>query len=332
MNYLRHSGRCKKLLHMRDTTTGDYVFSNSEFATFKDCRRKWWLAYHRGLEPRRIKAHTARDTGTLVHEALRRYYRNNEDASGAMEYLASQRAVDLAYATPHDLAKIHASHDLAHLIVEGYFEWLAATGADAYLVVKAVETAINIPGDIAGTTLTGKIDLQVHDNRNGHLYVLDHKTVGSFHDVEAILHLNEQGPLYVTLQRRGLPDAPALTGAVWNMLRKVKRGPKARPPFYARKELVITDAEIDRFWQQIHGQMQDILRVEDALRNGADHNTVAYPSPGPDCQWKCPFFAVCGLFNDPTLHVEDVIDANYTVGNPMARYDDSNVEGTVTSE
>jgi RecB family exonuclease len=316
---------------VRDNKSGHYVVSNSEMQTFKDCRRKWWLGYHRGLEPIQTQAHVARDTGTLTHEALRRYYRDDQNVDAALEYLRAQRAIDLEFGTYSDQTKIHDSHDLAQLIVEGYFEWLIGTGADARLRVEAVETAITIPADIPGVDLTGKIDLQATDGVTGQLLTVDHKTVQGFAATQVILHLNEQAPLYVTLQRRGLPDSPSLTGAMWNMLRKTKRTAKSKPPYYARTTLILTDAQLERFWQQIHGQIVEILRVEDALNNGADHNVVAYPTPSGDCNWKCPFFAVCGLFNDPTYDSEFVLDSNYTVGNPMARYDDTNLEGSVSA-
>jgi hypothetical protein len=316
---------------MRDESSGLYVFSNSEMQTFKECRRKWWLSYHRKLEPIRTKPHVARDTGTLVHEALRRYYRNNCDSTAAIAYLRLERATNLQEATENDAAKIHESHDLAWLIIEGYFEWLEATGADARLRVEAIETAITIDGDIPGTKLTGKIDEQVFDQWSGHRLVIDHKTVQNFGDVQTMLHLNEQGPLYVTLQRKGLKDNPPLTGALWNMLRKVKRTARSKPPFYARSELILTDSQLEQFWQQLHGQMVEILRVEDQLNNGAPHHVVAYPTPSGTCSWKCPFFAVCGLFNDPAYDAEFVLESNYVIGNPLKRYDEDNLEGATIS-
>jgi hypothetical protein len=35
--------------------SGAYRVSNSEIQTFKDCRRKWWLAYDRKLKPKNVR-------------------------------------------------------------------------------------------------------------------------------------------------------------------------------------------------------------------------------------------------------------------------------------
>ena len=314
---------------MRSDDGSTYVISNSEMQSFKDCRRKWFLGYHRKLEPTVTRAHGARDTGTLVHETLRRYYRNSQDGAGALAWLDAQRHLDVNDAVVSDAPLVHSSFDLARTIIEGYYEWLESTGVDARLDVEAVETAITIPADISGVVLTGKIDLRVYDQTKGKLFVLDHKTVQGFAEAQKTLHLNEQAPLYSWLQRKGLPNAPPLHGVLWNMLRKVKRSAKSKPPYFARTELLLTETGLNRFWVQLHGQIEEILRVEDALNNGADHNRVAYPTPSPDCSWKCEFFAVCGLMNDPTYDSEFVIGANFSIGNPLKRYEDvEGVDGT----
>lgn len=315
---------------MRSEDGSIYIVSNSEAQAFKKCKRKWYLTYHRKLEPIITRAHGARDTGTLVHETLRRYYRNNQDETGAISWLDAQRHLDVDAAVVSDIPMIHASFDLARSIVEGYYDWLSATGADARLIVEAVETSITIPSDVPGVVLTGKLDLQVFDAGKNKRFVLDHKSVAGFSEAQKILHLNEQGPLYSWLQRKGLPDAPPLHGVLWNMLKKTKRGPKSKPPYYARTEILMTETSLDRFWVQMRGQILDMLAVEDALNNGADHNLVAYPTPSQDCTWSCPMYSVCGLMNDPAYDSEYVIAANFSIGNPLKRYDNDMIEGEIT--
>ena len=53
--------------------------SNSELATFKECRRKWWLNYYRGLTPKNVPMHGPLALGTRIHYALEMYYTDHSD-------------------------------------------------------------------------------------------------------------------------------------------------------------------------------------------------------------------------------------------------------------
>ena len=60
------------------TNDGLRLISNSEIQTYKDCKRKWWLTYHRGLvEPTPRVGPLA--IGTRIHLALAAYYDPNSD-------------------------------------------------------------------------------------------------------------------------------------------------------------------------------------------------------------------------------------------------------------
>lgn len=159
----------------------------------------------------------------------------------------------------------------------------------------------------------------------GHHYITDdykvtHNTVQGFSDIISMLPMNEQSRHYAVIQRRNNPDRP-IQGSIWNMLRKVKRSNRSKPPYFLRHEIEWSDAQLGIFWRRLHGEITELLRLEAMLNDGADHHAVAYPSPSTDCSWRCPFYAVCPHMDDPRTDSEMLIDVMYVQWNPLERYE-----------
>lgn len=297
-------------------------FTNSEMSTYKDCKRKWYLGNYRKLSKRSHWLSPPLSVGTLVHEAVRVFYRNNGDTELALKWLDRQKQKEVDLALVADKKQVHENHELARTVFEGYAWWLENTGADHRLTIEAVEKAFDVAGPVDGTRLLGKIDMLARDNVTDEVVLLDHKTLDAFARTVQTLNLNEQGPFYALIRSIAEPEAKPVTKIIWNMMRKVKRGPKSKPPYYARKEIYITKPMLSRLWDQIYGQIRDIHETEARLDAGEDHNIVAYPHPTQDCHWKCPFFGVCGLMNDPSSHFEDILDNAFEITDPLQRYQD----------
>ena len=109
-------------------------------------------------------------------------------------------------------------------------------------------------------------------------------------------------------------------GALYNMLRRVKRSARAKPPFYDRIEVRHNGYEIDAYRTRAMAVIREIIRARRALDNGGNHLEVAYPSPNPSCRCDCDFFAVCNLLDDGSRGVNDMINALYRTTNPLERY------------
>lgn len=294
-----------------------YSFSHSEMETFKDCRRRWFLHYYLKLRRKHEPRAVARDTGVLVHEALEAFYKlggfDNEIATErAMELLMHARDTDMLNVRPDERDKVVETHALAELITEGYFEWLAETGADTLYTDFASEDEVIVPGPIEGTQLLGRLDLTARHVQSGDLVVMDTKVVGSIDDVIKGLAINEQGPLYAILRKVSDPEPDRGFRVVWNMLKRNKRTARANPPFYQRYELAVNDDQLRQFYVQLQGQMEDMLRTEARLKAGESHVLVAYPHPTKDCSWKCPYVALCSQMNDPRSDAEWTINQYYT--------------------
>jgi hypothetical protein len=159
--------------------------------------------------------------------------------------------------------------------------------------------------------LQGKIDMRVRRKIDGARMIRDFKTVGgSFADFGAMSHMNEQVKTYMLLDEvQEGQEGERTDGAIFTMLRKVKRGAYAKPPFYDQIEVRHNRFTLRAFLEQLEGVLSDMLDVREALDNGESHFRHAYPKPSRDCKWKCQFFAICPLFDDGSAAEAALSDA-----------------------
>lgn len=312
--------------------------SNSEVQTFKHCRRRWWLGWYRGLRLR-FQAPGALSLGNAVHRSLAAYYVPPEqqavDPREALERVIAEDEAALinalgqhdAQAASEIMIGFKKDADLARAMIEGYLQWIAETGADQGYIVDAPEqqlsVRIELPGDSKDVLLIGTLDLRLRREHDGVRLFLDHKTTGSFERLVRLLIWDEQMKHYHLLEEKSRDDGdPRVEGALYNMLRKVKRSVQAKPPFYQRVEVRHNPYEIASFEKRIIGEALNIQHVERCLDHGVDHQQVAYPTPSERCLWGCEFKAVCPMFDDNS-RAEDFIANHYVQINPLDRYDDT---------
>ena len=295
--------------------------SNSEIQCFKQCRRKWWLAYYRKLRPAREKRSGALVLGTNVHEALGSFYEPDpRDPVALIKRIYAMEREKAVEAEDFDaLASINKDADLALAMIEGYVEWVAESGIDDDIEVISVEEEIAVDIEDLPVTLIGKLDTRVRLRSSGALLSIDHKTCASIPDLISQLQLLEQPIMYQLLERLNSPDEHVI-GGMFNMLRKVKRTAAAKPPFYHRESIYHSDVELRNFYLRLHGTLVQMLQLEKALDDGESPMHVAYPTPHNDCSWKCEFRAVCPMFDDGS-HAEGVIASAFKVHNPYQRYE-----------
>lgn len=304
--------------------------ANSTAATFKDCRRRWWLGFYRGLRPRIESPVGARAIGDRVHRALELWYAppgtGKIDPRDAIEQLIvadwsalvkASGSEGVSWST-QELFKKDA--DLQRAMVEGYVKWLAETGADAEYEVVSPEAYLeaDLP-ELGDVKIIAKIDVRVRRTTDGARLWLEHKTVGSFQQKLATINLDEQ-VLHQTLVERLQPDGePRVVGVLYNMLKRSRRGTTAKPPFYDRVEVHHNDHEIESYRRRVVATIKDMRAVRAALDAGADHRDVAYPRPSGDCAWKCPFVQVCPMLDDGS-RVESALGAYFEQGDPYSYY------------
>jgi hypothetical protein len=321
---------------------GTYRISNGENSTWKRCRRKWWLGWYQGLKLKTEDYTSVRAIGTRVHRALERWYapegQLRVDPRDALERvivedwttistMANRQGINEDYFK--SLAKSFAdATNLERAMVEGYVQWLEETGADADLRVIASETSltaeleVEVNGEVRPVRAIGLMDVRVSrttDNRN---LFLDHKTVGDLKSPAVTLPLNEQMLHYNMLEWLNTPEGEQrCDGALYNMLRRVKRSQQAKPPFYARIEVHHNIIELESYKRRLLASTRDIITAVEALNRGDSHLDVAYPTPKPACSWDCDFFAVCGLFDDGSPGVDNMLSVLYEKYDPRDRYE-----------
>lgn len=156
-----------------------------------------------------------------------------------------------------------------------------------------------------------------------HLYVTDgytvsHNTVGNFSEPVKLLPLNEQMLMYILLE--SLQSETPVFGAIYNMLRKVKRTATAKPPFYERVEVHHNKWELESFSSRLVGTIIDLQNAQTEVQdNPQNHHSIVYPTPTRDCHWKCEFFQICPMFDDGS-RVEDAITSLYQEHDPYSYY------------
>lgn len=304
-------------------------FTNSELSTYKRCRRKWWLAYHRRL---RLKARSlvgAAPIGTRVHQALEPWYQpagvERVDPRTALEAVIHTDKVALIESwtgepehLDEQIRQFEKESELCRAMIEGYVQWLEETGADSDFEVIASESAVEY--EIApGVSLAGRLDTRVRRIHDGALLFLDHKTTDNFTILTRQLPTAEAMQLYEILQRATNPTERN-AGAIYNMLRKIRRSGTAKPPFYERAEVRFNDFQLESAWYRVLGTIADIQRTEDDLSSSPAHPEMfVYPSPTRDCSWDCEFYLLCPAFDDGS-RVDAMIDSLYEVGPLLERY------------
>lgn len=335
---------------------GVRLASNSEIQTHKDCPRKWWLAWHRGLKPKQRKVSGASSTGTRIHVALAALYTPNGSFSQAQAALANAQLADreeynrqaaarsfsedagqVVAALEAELKTLTSAFDMEQAMLDGYLDWVEESGVDQHLEVVSVEQRVEVDlfskSDARGrgwrypVRLIAKLDARVRNTLTGALKFIDHKTVGTLHD--PILGINQQMLHYQVIDMISTPpNEPRAEGALYNMLRKVKRTRAAKPPFYARVPIDHNRFELLNYVRQLTGMIGRIELAEMTLETRPDaHHAIVPPRPSRDCVWKCEFFKICRMFDDGS-RVEAAIEEYYEVGDPLAYYDSEETSGT----
>lgn len=304
-------------------------YSNSELKTWKRCRRKWYLAYFRelGVPENRLNPTGALQLGTRVHNALEAYYGAGRNPVTEFDQQYIPVYAPYTKETDPDIwDDIRKEHELGRIMIEGYIEWLAETGADTGIEVVAAEAVVVVPFPaIEGVTIRAKLDGRIERKVDGRRLFIDHKTTASITEPQRTLHMDEQMKYYHlielldSLARTGAEPPKPTGGALYNMLKKVKRTVRATPPFYARLEVSHNMDELRTMYRRVQAEITDILSVKQKLNDGWEHHDVAYPNPMPQCTWDCSFFALCGIMDDGSRW-EEMLDHEFVHVDPHLRY------------
>lgn len=303
--------------------------------------RKWWLTYSLKLKPRSGDVTEGPLwIGTLVHIGHdARFKALKAGISDANSIKLSDRAIisHVHRAFKRGVQVDYKDVELARIMLSGFWEWEAEEGLlDEYEVLdteREMETTIVLED---GTIIIylGKADVLARNRITRFLWVIDKKTVSSLLDPTFGLQRNEQMLGYLMLLEANPLDKeefgedvfPRPEGAMFSMLRKVKRSATAKPPFYGRAEVRYNQTERRNYEERLRYVLEDIValerKVEPYNKPGliAKAAQIAYTTPTADCSWDCKEFVnICDMFNDGS-RIEQVLIEHYEVLDPLARY------------
>lgn len=324
---------------------GARLVSNSEIQTFKRCPRKWYLSFVRGMRPKTVSPNGALQIGTRAHAALAQWYvpdgDDRTDPRDALERILVEDWTKIVESTGEDEQRLRAyatdfkaDSDLLRAMLAGYMQWLEETGADEDLEVVAPEAPMVAPLPMESETpvfITGRMDVRARRRSDGARLFMDHKTVADLTGPARVLHMNPQMMHYhlleiLDMERERIEagddvhyEIERTDGALYNMIRKVKRAVTAKPPFYQRIEVRHNKHEISAYAHQLRGIVRAMLAAQTQLDAGYDLNEVVYPTPNDTCAWSCDFFIVCPMMNDGSRW-EQFLENNFQVTDPYDRY------------
>lgn len=247
------------------------------------------------------------------------------EAAIASDWEACKQAyAEIGQEPPPELVKeFNENTALERAMVEGYMEWLIETGVDSGLRVVAPETYLEAPLEVPGSNvdvlLIGKLDVRMIREYDGVRLFMDHKTTLSLTEPLKTIRLDEQMLHYHVLEWLSDVEGGRCDGALYNMLRKVKRSARAKPPFYDRVEVRHNKHELESFRRRLIGVIKTMLDVIARLEADEDPHVVVYPSPARDCSWSCDFLPVCTMFDDGS-RVDAMLEQYYVQEDPLSHY------------
>jgi RecB family exonuclease len=303
--------------------------SHSEIVAFKGCKRRWYLNYVLGrtVDPLRSSPVGAAQLGTRVHLCLEAYYGYGIDP---LEVLKWDYA-DTISLRPDYQEDLEREQEYALAMVEGYLEWVAEEGTDfGYEIVETereLKARIATPeGDVI---LRGKLDQIVRRELDDVLLCRDFKTVGTLQKVDSLV-LGTQLRHYALLQNLTAPPGQRVEGGIFIMLRRTKRGVKAKPPFYANESVHLNKEDLNSYWLQVRDVTADMIRCRRRLGEGEDHRAVVYANPTDFCNWGCSYKLQCPMFDDGS-RAEAAVESAFIQGDPYAYYSENRISKVKTA-
>lgn len=319
--------------------------TNSELTLARRCLRKWYLTQYRRLYRPAEHINENAEIGNLCHFALAEMYNSDgkQDPIAAVLWMASELVAKQESYRPgasdgtitvieDNIDKISKAQSFATIIVTGYVEWLEQEGEDSFLEFVSAEQEVTLPFPAdglpkVGVHLLAKLDARFIDKRTGARVFMDHKTVQNFTDKVKMAHLDPQFLFYSLVeylllveQGEQVGEGTWTDGGILNMLKRVKRTTRSKPPFYMRHHVRHSIIELQNYFKRVAGEITRIQQVEMALDAGMDHHLIVPPNATKDCTWDCPFMSLCAFMDDGS-DVEMYIVAAFEVGDPLRRYE-----------
>lgn len=307
--------------------------SNSELATWRRCRRKWFISYFLQKGKQNDGEAGVRQLGSRIHTALEGYYGYGIDPVETIREIYAEDREAAGEAKRMVLVdELTKELDLAVRMLEGYMQWVAEEGVDEGLEVIQTEHKLCVPLGVYNSFdvyIKGRLDMRMRREFDGATLYMDHKTVGGFENDPDVIHLDGQFRFYNLLEhldakQRGVEE-PNIDGGIRNMIRRVKRTASAKPPFYKREDVRHNHEDLRSTLAQTVAQVREItaarlLLGQSDITDSDVHNSAVYPNVIMDrCKWDCDFKAVCSMMSDGSDWL-GMLNGEFTDADPYQHY------------
>lgn len=296
--------------------------TQSDLSAFIRDRRSWFLGSYLGLKSKSLKATGPLVLGSLVHEALERYYVSDEDLVSAFLDEVHKAEQDLILADRnYSVYEWNKQAELGRRMCEGFVEWADEHNIDSGIVIEDVERRLEVRTKYDGVpvVLTGKADMVVRDRMSGILSIFDHKTSANIGRTIDQARTTIQLPFYLTLQEATADPGERVSGAAFTILLKSMRT-SGRGPFYHRERVSYTPRGLTSRRAQIHGAIRDYVRTVVALHEGVrEPMEWAYPNHTAP-SWVNGSFTLLAEAIDGGDDVTRMISDLFVQRDPYARY------------
>ncbi len=267
---------------------------NSELAKFMRCKRTWYLAYKRGLEPdwgRRLKPRTF-DVGNAVHKGLFGYF-SGEDPVAHIEAFREEMYDQLHVNA--DMKKWESTFKMALAMVEHFPAWLEETGLEVASETVTLEERLEISlGEFHGfeVTLHGQPD-RVRRIPSG-LIISDWKTG----DISRPFLFESDWQLlnYIMMVRTIEGEMPI--GAEHIRLNRSMHTARAKAPQYAHHMVTVPEHRLRTHWNHVRTVVDELVSMRLRIDAGEDPVFACTPNRLTTCSWDCSFTDVCPMMDD----------------------------------
>lgn len=251
--------------------------SNSEVASWLQCRKKYYYEYILELEPKKYSE--AISKGVLIHAMLEAYYAGKSMGYDEAECRdASMEPMMIAAQSPFaDMVDLGKTRDLVYGYFEHYMEY------DQRYKVYAVETKLkfDLSNDYA---LVGTIDLIWQDMEDGLYIPVDHKSSYNFWTDEQASISGQFVKYSAILKSMGMQ----VKGVMVNQIRTRPLKDPAPTALYQRAWVRPTDIKIRKVMEQHVNASEEIM----AFRVDPKPDTIIPIYDKYICS-GCPFLPLC---------------------------------------
>ena len=292
-----------------------FVIRHTEVQEFRNCQRKWYLSSHNGLNLEPVQKPAKLRIGSIWHKALEGLYKGEDPwewmkESYNEELEESRENLGDGFFEQEFQESLEKEWELLESLLSAYLVWRnnEADPADSEMEFLNVERRLLVPllspeDHPTGAWIAAKLDIILL--YNGMVYSMDHKTSGKSARVDNPDHLPldlQMGLQLLTLrelQRYKGKTHPKIAGALYNMARKQKPGPKVSAPIFHRSEILRSDYELQKLKEELY---KDYVRMsnikEGELFPMEEPRIMSYnPQPWGFCAWGCDFRYVCEAIN-----------------------------------